>query len=146
MKWLANMRRPERTGEVFRDQPLTVVLTFLLSTVCALGLIYIFAFSDTSEERWQHFYLVFAIAAFLGACLAVAKKKEDKRPLPLGIRRAIWTSILVAYAIAVIAILKMGFSPFSRVTDTVRLLCYLGSVAPVPVVAWRLLKSNEERG
>ena len=110
MKWLANMRRPERTGEVFRDQPLTVVLTFLLSTVCALGLIYIFAFSDTSEERWQHFYLVFAIAAFLGACLAVAKKKEDKIPLPLGIRRAIWTSILVAYAIAVIAILKMGFS------------------------------------
>jgi peptidoglycan/LPS O-acetylase OafA/YrhL len=144
MKLFADMRRPERTQEEFREHPLTVILTVVFACVCAFGLIYIFAFSDTSEERWQHFYKVFAIAAFFGACLAVAKKREDKAPLSLGIRRAIWASILVAYVVAAIAIFTMGFSPFNRVTDTIRLLCYLGSVAPVPVIAWRLLKTKRE--
>lgn len=142
MKWLTNTHRPERTGEVFRDQPLTFILTGLFSSACGFGLIYIFAFSDTAEERWQHFYVVFAFAAFLGACLALVKRREDKSPFPLGIRRAVWASILLAYAVAVVAILTMGFAPFSRLTDTVRLLCYLGSLAPAPLVAWSLLKSH----
>jgi hypothetical protein len=143
MKWLHDMRRPGRTEEELRDHPLTAVLTFLFAAVCAFGLIYIFAFSDTAEDRWQHFYIVFAVAAFLGTCLALAKKKEDRSSLPLGVRRLIWTTILVAYAIAALAILQLGFSPFTRVSDTVRLLCYLGSIAPVPYLAWRFLKKNE---
>lgn len=144
MKWLDDIRRPERTEEEIRQHPLTFVLTSVFACVCAFGLIYIFAFSDTSEERWQHFCVVFALAAFFGSCLAFAKKREDRGLLSLRVRRAIWGSILISYALALMFILKLGASPFARTVDTIRLLCYLGSTAPLAYMAWQLFRSHEK--
>jgi hypothetical protein len=110
--------------------------------LCALGLIYIVAFSDTSEERWQHFYVVFASAAFLGTCLAFAKKREDRMPLPLIVRRLVWGGVLVMYACALLLILRLGSSAFARFSDTLRLICYLGSTAPFAYLVWGLLRSK----
>lgn len=139
-----NPRDSARLEREVRQHPLTFVLTIGFACVCALGLIYIFAFSDTADERWRHFYVVFAFAAFLGTCLAFAKKREDRLPLSLGARRIIWGSILFAYAFALLFILRLGASPFARFTDTVRLTCYLGSTAPLAYLAWTLFRSREK--
>lgn len=144
MKWLDNMRRPERTAEEIQQHPLTFVLTLVFACVCAFGLIYIFAFSDTTEDRWRHFYLVFALASFSGTCLAFAKKREDRGPLSFTVRRMIWGSILICYLLALAFILKLGASPFARFTDTLRLLCYLGSTSPLAFAAWQLFRSREK--
>ncbi len=130
--------------EEVRAHPLTFVLTLVFSGVNALGLIYIFAFSDTAEERWQHFYPVFALAAFFGTSLAFAKRREDRGPLSIRVRRAIWVFVLICYLGTVALILRFGASPFARFTDTLRLLCYLGGLSPLAFVAWKLFQSNEE--
>ena len=137
-----NTRDTHRVDEEVRAHPLTFVLTFFFALICSLGLIYIFAFSDTSEERWQHFYLVFALAAFSGTLLAFAKRREGRGPLSIRVRRIVWGFALVCYAAVGAAILWLGSSPFARFTDTLRLLCYLGGVSPLAFVAWRLLRSN----
>jgi hypothetical protein len=139
-----NARDSAKLEEEFRQHPLTFVLTLVFACVCALGLIYIFAFSDTSEQRWQHFFIVFALAAFVGSCLAFAKKKEDRGPFPLIVRRWVWGSVLICYAFAAVFVLKLGASPFARFTDTLRLLCYLGNGAPFVYVAWRLFRANKK--
>lgn len=144
MKWLADMRRPERTRDVLRDQPVTVMLTLAFSSVCAFGLIYIFAFSDTAEQRWQHFYGVFAMAAFVGTCLAFAKAREDRVPLAIRARRAVWLFVLLCYACAIGGVLWLCASPFIRPSDRLRLACYLGSASPMAFVAWKLFQTREK--
>ena len=135
--------RNARTEDEVRQHPLTFVLTLAFACACAFGLIYIFAFSDTAEQRWQHFSIVFALVALLGSCLAFAKKREDRKPLPVRVRRAIWGAILLCYALAFLFILKLGASPFARFPDTLRLMCYLGSTAPLAYSAWRLFRTRE---
>ena len=138
--------RPEREARSaveIRLRPLTLVLTMLFVCVTSLGLIYIFAFSDTAEDRWQHFYVVLPVAAFVGTCLAFAKKREDQRPLSLRTRRFIWGVVLAAYAAAFMIILALGLSPFSRFSDVLRLSCYLGTLAPLAFIAWSQVQSSE---
>ena len=139
--------RPQRnaqTADEVRQRPLTFVLTIAFSCASAFGLIYIFAFSDTAAERWRHFYVAFALVAFFGTCVAFAKKREDRGLLSFRVRRAIWGTILLCYAVAVAFILKFGSSPFARTTDTLRLICYLGSTAPLAYAAWQLFRSHEK--
>jgi hypothetical protein len=137
-------KRDAQTVVEVRQHPLTFVLTLLFASVCALGLIYIFAFSDTAADRLQHFYVVFALVAFVGTCLAFAKKREDRGPLPIRVRRIVWGVVLFSYAAALLLVLGLGLSPFSRFTDTLRLFCYLGSMAPLAFVAWSLFQSKGE--
>lgn len=139
--------RPERdarAAEEIRLRPLTFVLVTLFVCVSSLGLIYIFAFSDTAEDRWQHFYVVLPLAAFVGTCLAFAKMREDQRPLSLRVRRLIWGTILAGYALAFLVVLGLGLSPFSRFSDVLRLFCYLGTLAPMAFVAWSLFQSSQK--
>ena len=139
-----NAQDSAKLEEEIRAHPLTFVLTLVFSGICALGLIYIFAFSDTSDERWQHFYLVFAAAALVGTSLAFAKRREDRGPLSIRTRRVIWGVVLAGYLGAVALILRFGASPFARFTDTLRLLCYLGGLSPLAFVAWKLFRTNEK--
>jgi hypothetical protein len=132
-------QRDARTAEEIELRPLTFVLTIVFSLVSAFGLIYTFAFSDTADERWAHFYIVFSLAAVLGTSLAFSKRREDRSPLTLATRRKIWGGILLCYALAFAVILKLGASPFTHFIDTVRLLCYLGSTTPLAYAAWRLI-------
>jgi len=138
--------RPERdarTAEEIRLRPLSFVLALIFVGVSALGVIYIFAFSDTSEDRWQHFSVVFPLAAVVGTCLAFAKKREDQRSLSLRTRRFIWGVILGGYAVAFMIILGLGLSPFSRFSEMLRLFCYLGTLAPLAFVAWSLFQNSK---
>jgi FtsH-binding integral membrane protein len=128
--------------EEARAHPLTFVLTLVFTSVGGLGLIYIFAFSDTAKERWQHFYLVLSAAALVGTSLAFAKRREDRNPFSIRTRRVIWGLVLASYLGALALILRFGASPFARFTDTLRLLCYLGSLSPLAFVAWKLFRTN----
>jgi len=146
MKWWSEMTRPSRTEELFRDSPLTTVLTHLFGGACAAGMIYVFAFSDSTEERWQHFYVVLAIVAFLGACLALAKRREDRSPIALSFRRCVWIAVLVLYLIPAIAMVWIGWLRVGHL-GYVALICvslvfYLIGFAPRRI--WRLLKTQKE--
>ena len=135
-------KRDARAVDEVRLHPLTFVLTLLFACVCAFGLIYIFAFSDNGEDRWQHLYVVLPVAALVGTGLAFARKREGQGPLSIKVRRFIWGSILISYALAFLLILRLGLSPFSRFSDTLRLFCYLGSLAPLAFAAWSLIHDS----
>lgn len=139
-----NARDSAKVEEELRSSPLTLLLTMVFTLVCGLGLIYVFAFSDNAQDRWRHFYVVFASAAFSGTLLAFAKRAEDRGRLALRWRRRIWAIVLCSYVAVAASILLIGSSPFGRFTETLRLLCCLGGLSPVAFIAWRLLRSNEK--
>ncbi|MBL9208065.1 MAG: hypothetical protein JNN01_23470 [Opitutaceae bacterium] len=129
--------------QVFRTKPLTVALAILLGVVYGFGLIWIFAFADSTAERWNHAAWVAALASVLAVLLGWAKRREDRGLLPLAARRAVWLSVLIGYGAAIVVVIQLGLSPFTRFLDSVRVLCYLGAVAPAVWFAWHCLRTEK---
>lgn len=146
MKWLDDIRRPGRTEEDLRRYPVTTVLTVLFSVCCGLGLIYIFVFSDTDGALWWHSGLVFAGLVFLCACLVLAKRSEDRKPMSLAVRRAVWRALLFVYAVSTVVMIWLSFSTIGAIVDVLRLACYLGGAATFPYIAWQLLRRSRSDG
>lgn len=139
------MTGPERNYDQINRAPLTVVLLMVFSLALGFSLIYIFAFSDTSKDRWEHFYQALPVVAVAGTLFAFAQRREARGPLPLGARRAIWWSLVVGYLIAASGVMVIGISPYAGLGDKLRLVCYLGAAAPLAYLPWHFLRSERKR-
>lgn len=119
--------------------PFTSILTVLLGCSLAFGLIYTFAFSDTTRDVLDHAFVSLATFSVLGLLLALAKKKEEKTILPRWARRLVWLGIIACYiAVAAWLVTTPG--------DPVRhfwLSLKLGTLGILPFFAWRLLKDKD---
>jgi hypothetical protein len=123
--------------------PVTTILAFGLGIGILGALIYTFVFSDTWRERLEHAAISLTLLVWMALLLAFVKKKEDKRLFPAWLRRSVWLSIVLVYVGGfVLAIWPMGRSsgdPFQRLQFSLR----LGFAAPIPFLAWRLLRDKK---
>lgn len=120
--------------------PLTGIVTVVFGCSIAAGLIYTFAFTDTSKETLEHALQSLSVIASLGLILAFIRRHEAKAIQPRWIRAFVWISVITAYVGFTVLFIAFPANrdPLVRLPIAIK----LGSLGILPLLAWRLLKDK----
>jgi uncharacterized membrane protein HdeD (DUF308 family) len=138
----ARERANERNLIALRDRPFTCLSGFAAGMSIVGALVYVFAFSDFSDQRRSHALRAAPVVAALVICFFVFNWFERK-PFPIAVRRAVWWSIIVVYGVGFLIAVVTIINPFSSRLGSPYLLIKLGATFPIPAIAWSLLKRRD---
>ncbi len=128
-----------RLKEGFRLRPFTALGIFLLATVFIGGLLAVFVFADTKEERWVRSLISVGAVGAAGTAFAAIVRREERSPFPLLARKALWFFVLLLAIGAFASTIYSFFVPIPGFRPGVA----LAVLAPGAVVAWRLLRDEK---
>ena len=142
----ARVRGDQRVANALQLRPFTCVTGFVALMSIVAGLVYTIVFSDTSEQEWNHGWRSVFVIGLLWVIAAIFYIRERKRPLPLSVRRMIWVTILIAYAVGIAYGIFLSVAAYgakgAALGSPLYFMLRLGVLLPLAVLAWRFLRQS----